>query len=89
MGDALAEMIKGIYNTGYSIWNYLIDIAVSLFTTSPTAANGAVYTTTHNLFLAISSISVPICVVFFLLALIKDVMGHLQNNKQDNLCRMA
>lgn len=73
--DGLAEMLMGIYNTGYSIWNYLIDIAVSLFTTSPTAANGSVYTTTHNLFLAISSISVPICVVFFLLALIKDVMN--------------
>lgn len=73
--DGLAEMLMGIYNTGYSIWNYLIDIAVSLFTTSPTAANGSVYTTTHNLFLAISSISVPICIVFFLLALIKDVMN--------------
>ncbi len=73
--DGLAEMLMGIYNTGYSIWNYLIGIAISLFTTSPTAANGSVYTTTHNLFLAISSISVPICVVFFLLALIKDVMN--------------
>ena len=73
--DVLAEMLMGIYNTGYSIWNYLIDIAVTLFTTSPTAANGAVYATTHTLFLAISSISVPICVVFFLLALIKDVLG--------------
>lgn len=73
--DALSNMLMGIYNTGYSIWNYLIDIAVTLFTTSPTAANGSVYTTTYNLFLAISSISVPICVVFFLLALIKDVIG--------------
>lgn len=63
--DVLASMLKGIYNTGYSIWNYLMDIAVSLFTTSPTAANGSVYATTHNLFLAISSISVPICIVFF------------------------
>lgn len=75
MGDALANLIKAIYSVGYSIWNYLIDVAVSLFTTSPTAANGSVYATTHTLFLAISSISVPICVVFFLLALIKDVMG--------------
>lgn len=73
--DGLADMLMGIYETGYSIWNYLIDIAVSLFTTSPTAANGAVYATTHTLFLAISSISVPICVVFFLMALVKDVLG--------------
>ena len=51
--DALSNMLMGIYNTGYSIWNYLIDIAVTLFTTSPTAANGAVYTTTYNLFLRI------------------------------------
>lgn len=75
MGDVLADLIKAIYNVGYSIWNYLIDIAISLFTTSPTAANGSVYSTTHTLFLSISSISVPICVVFFLLALIKDVIG--------------
>lgn len=75
MGDVLAELIQGIYNVGYSIWNYLIDIAVSLFVTSPTAANGSVYATTHTLFLAISSISLPISVVFFLLAIIKDVMS--------------
>lgn len=75
MGDVLADLIKAIYNVGYSIWNYLIDIAISLFTTSPTAANGSVYSTTHTLFLSISSISVPICIVFFLLALIKDVIG--------------
>ena len=75
MGDVLADLIKAIYNVGYSIWNYLIDIAISLFTTSPTAANGSVYSTTHTLFLSISSISVPIFIVFFLLALIKDVIG--------------
>ena len=75
MGDVLADLIKAIYNVGYSIWNYLIDIAISLFTTSPTAANGSVYSTTHTLFLSISSISVPICIVFFFLALIKDVIG--------------
>lgn len=74
MGDAIAEMIKGIYSVGYSIWNYLIAIAVTLFTTSPTAASGNVYNTTHTLFLAVSSISVPIAVVFFLLAAIKDVI---------------
>lgn len=71
----LTDMIKGIYNVGYSIWNYLIGIAITLFTTSPTAASGAVYTITYSLFLSISSISIPICIIFFLLAIFKDVIG--------------
>lgn len=68
-------MIESIYNAGYGIWNYLINIAMTLFTTSPTAANGSVYGTTKTLYNAISSIATPIAVVFFLIAILKDVMG--------------
>lgn len=68
-------MIESIYNSGYEIWNYLISIAMNLFTTSPTAANGSVYSTSKTLYNAISNISVPIAIVFFLIAIFKDVIG--------------
>lgn len=68
-------MIESIFNSAYGVWNNLISIAMTLFTTSPTAANGAVYSTTHTLYNAISSISLPIATVFFLIAIIKDVIS--------------
>ena len=68
-------MIESIFNTAYGVWNNLISITMTLFTTSPTAANGAVYSTTHTLYNAISSISLPIATVFFLIAIIKDVIS--------------
>lgn len=67
-------MLLGIYETAYDLWNQLMDIAMTLFTTSPTtAANGLLYTTAHNFFLAIQSVSVPIAVILFLFAIIKEV----------------
>ena len=67
-------MIEGIFNAGYAIWNFFIKIAVELFTVSPTAANGGVYDTVHTLFEAIKDISEPIAIIFFLIAIIKDVV---------------
>lgn len=58
-------MTEDIFNTAYSIWNNLIEIAMTLFTTSPTAANGSVYSTCKNIYTAISDIALPIAIVFF------------------------
>ena len=69
----MAEIIKVIYNVGYSLRDSIVGIAMTLFTTSPTAASGGVYATAYSLYLAISDISIPIAIVFFLLAIIKDV----------------
>lgn len=71
----MQDMIEAIYNTAYNIWNSLIHIAVTLFTTSPTSANGGIYATTHNLYNAISNIAMPIATVFFLIAIIRDVIA--------------
>lgn len=68
-------MIESIYNAGYEIWNCLIGIAMTLFTTSPTAANGSVYNTSRALYNVISDISAPIATVFFLIAIFKNVIG--------------
>ena len=38
-------MTEGIFNTAYGIWNSLVSLAMTLFTTSPTAANSSVYST--------------------------------------------
>jgi len=67
-------MIESVYKSAFSIWNQLIDLAITLFTTSPTTANGSVYVTAYNLYLAIQSISTPIAIVFFLIAIFKDVI---------------
>lgn len=67
--------MESIYETAYKIWNRLISVAMTLFTTSPTEANGSVYTITYDLYSAITNIAVPIAIVFFLFALIQDVMA--------------
>lgn len=68
-------MTEDIFTTAYSIWNSLIQTAMELFTTSPTAANGSVYSTCKVLFNSISDIAIPIAIVFFLLAICKDVIA--------------
>ena len=68
-------MTEDIFNTAYSIWNSLIEIAMTLFTTSPTAANGSVYSTCKAIYNAISDIALPITIVFFLIAICKDVIS--------------
>ncbi len=68
-------MIESIFNAAYGVWNALIGIAVTLFTTSPTAANGGVYTTTRTLYDSISDIAFPIAAVFFLIAILHDVVA--------------
>lgn len=68
-------MTEDIFNTAYNIWNSLLQIAMTLFTTSPTAANGSVYSTCKTIFDAISDIALPIAIVFFLIAICKDVIS--------------
>lgn len=69
----MGDIVKSLYNAGYSLWDTIVGIAMTLFTTSPTAAGGGVYGTAYALFLAISDISIPIAIVFFMIAIIKDV----------------
>ena len=68
-------MIESIFNAAYGVWNSLISIAVTLFTTSPTAANGGVYATTRTLYNSIADIAFPIAAVFFLVAILQDVVA--------------
>ena len=46
----MAEVVKALYNCAFDIWNALISIAMTLFTTSPkTAAYGTPYATVRTL----------------------------------------
>lgn len=67
-------IIATLFNAGYGVWNYIINIAMTLFKTSPTAASGSVYSTCYALYTAIKSISIPIAMCFFLMAMIKDAI---------------
>lgn len=66
-------MTESIFQTAYGIWNSLITVAMTLFTTSPATASGSVYSTTRTLYNSISDIALPITIVFFLIAICKDV----------------
>lgn len=66
--------IYGIYEAAYSIWNMMMDIAMTLFTTSPMdASGGALYETVHTLFTSIADISTLLCTLFFLYSVIKTI----------------
>jgi hypothetical protein len=67
--------VQFIYEAAFGIWNSIIGIAMTLFTKSPRAAAGSVYSTTHTLYNAISDIALPITIVFFLIAICKDVIS--------------
>lgn len=69
-------IVKALYNCAFSIWNTLIEIAMTLFRTSPkTAAYGTPYATVHALYNAISDATVPIATVFFIIAIYKSVVS--------------
>lgn len=68
-------MIEKIYEAAFNLWNRLCTVAMTLFTTSPTEANGSVYTIAYGLYNAITDIAVPIAITFFLIAIIQDVLA--------------
>ena len=69
-------IVKALYNCAFSIWNTLIEIAMTLFRTSPkTAGYGMPYATVHALYNAISDATVPIATVFFIIAIYKSVVS--------------
>lgn len=72
----MADIVKALYNCAFTIWNSLIGIAMTLFTTSPkTAAAGTPYATVHSIYNAISDATVPIATVFFIIAIYKSVIS--------------
>lgn len=72
----MAEVVKALYNCAFTIWNTLIEIAMTLFTTSPkVAASGTPYATVHAIYNAISDATVPIATVFFIIAIYKSVIS--------------
>ena len=67
-------IVKALYNCAYTIWNSLIEIAMTLFRTSPKAAGyGTPYATVHTLYNAISDATIPIATVFFIIAILMTV----------------
>lgn len=66
--------IYSIYKAAYSLWNMLMDVAMTLFTTSPMdASGGALYETAHTLFNSIADISTLLCTLLFLYSVIKTI----------------
>lgn len=72
----MTDIVKALYNCAFTIWNTLIELAMTLFTTSPkTAGAGSPYQTVHTFYNAISDATVPIATVFFIIAIYKSVIS--------------
>ena len=72
----MIDVVKALYNCSFTIWNTLMKIAMTLFTTSPkTAGGGTPYATIHAMYNAISDATVPIATVFFIIAIYKSVIS--------------
>lgn len=72
----MIEVVKALYNCSFTIWNTLMQIAMTLFTTSPkTAASGGPYSTVYTIYTSISDATIPIATVFFIIALYKTVIS--------------
>lgn len=69
-------VVKALYNCSFTIWNTLMQLAMTLFTTSPMAAGGGTpYYTVYTIYVAISNATIPIATVFFIIALYKTVIS--------------
>lgn len=82
-------MEKTMYEAGFNTWNKLIEIAMTLFTTSIKTANGDVYSTIKTLYNAISAISIPIATVFFLIAILREVVSAPPEQQSKKLLASA
>lgn len=72
----MAEVVKALYNCAFTVWNALMKIAMTLFTTSPKlAGSGTPYATVQTIYNAISDATVPIATVFFIIAIYKSVIS--------------
>ena len=72
----MADIVKALYNCAFTVWNALMKIAMTLFTTSPKLAGGGTpYSTVHSFYNAIADATVPIATVFFIIAIYKSVVS--------------
>ena len=55
----METVVKALYNASFTIWNTLMGLAMTLFSTSPTsAAGGSPYGTVHSLYNSISAATI-------------------------------
>lgn len=72
----MIDVVKALYNCSFMIWNTLVEVAMTLFTTSPkSAASGGPYNTVHTVYNTISNATIPIATVFFIIAIYKTVIS--------------
>jgi len=71
----MENVVKALYSGAFSVWNALMEIAMTLFTTSPkVAGGGGPYQIVQTIYNAISDATIPIATVFFIIALYKTVV---------------
>ena len=81
----MADISKSLVSIALNLWNELIKIAMDLFRTSPTAASGSIYSVAKGCFDVLKSISIPIIIVFFLLAIFKEIASSPPDQQAQKL----
>ena len=72
----MADIVKALDSGAFTVWNALMKMAMTLFTTSPKLAGGGTpYSTVHAFYNAIADATVPIATVFFIIAIYKTVVS--------------
>ena len=85
----MADIVKALYNCAFTVWNALMRIAMTLFTTSPKLAGGGTpYSTVHTFYNAIADTTVPIATVFFIIAIYKSVVSAPPGQQAKGFCMM-
>ena len=71
----MTNAIRAIFNVVFNVWNWFMEIAMTLFTTAPNEASGMdgkLINTVHRLYNALFSFALPITVIFLFIALLKN-----------------
>lgn len=72
----MEKVVDALYGCSFDIWNTLMEIAMTLFTTSPKeAAYSGPYITVWAIYTIIKNATIPIATVFFIIALYKTVVS--------------
>lgn len=72
----MADVLMAIYEAGFNIWNFFIEVSMGLFNTSPLEASGGTLVGTISpIYHVLLDLGLSCALVFFLVAVIKETIS--------------
>lgn len=69
----MEDAIYSIYKLAFGFWNSMMNIAINMFTASPSnIADKKLYEMIHYIFIMVSDVSLPIATIFFLITIVAN-----------------